>query len=146
MNKHFPPGHMIIPYKLKVLPTITYAKMKKSDRDYLRYMCSMLWGHIKANKDLNPEQYGLYNWFVNSDQKKLPKPSKKSNLNRKYNTWSTFIQGVEHNFLYDQTEDYSLKQLEHIVEAVNMAVEYFTTTWQDFEPQYQACYVKLLKI
>lgn len=145
MNKHFPAGETIIGYKQKKLPTITYAKMNADDRDYLRYMYSMFWGHILEHCNTDKDQRELYDWFFNKPQTHLPKPSKIAKVKTKFNTWGSFLQGVEHNFL-NGTEDFSLKQLEHVVEAVNMSVQYFSTKWVDFEPQTQANYVKLLKI
>lgn len=145
MNKHFPAEDRVIAYKQKRLPTITYAKMNSDDRDYLRYMYSMFYGHIMANCNIDAEQRGLYTWFFDTPQDHLPKPSKIAKVKTKYNTWASFLQGVEHNFL-NGTEDFSLKQLECVVEAVNMSVNYFNDKWADFEPHVQANRVKLLKI
>jgi hypothetical protein len=145
MNKFFPAEETVIAYKQKKLPTITYAKMNDLDKDYLRYMYSMFYGHILDQKDTDAEQRGLYTWFFNTPQDHLPRPSKRAKVKTQYNTWASFLQGVEHNFL-DGTDDFSLKQLEYVVEAVNMSVKYFNDRWPDFEPNTSANYVKLLKI
>jgi hypothetical protein len=145
MNKFFPAEETVIAYKQKKLPTITYAKMNDLDKDYLRYMYSMFYGHILDQKDTDAEQRGLYTWFFDTPQDHLPRPSKRAKVKTQYNTWASFLQGVEHNFL-DGTDDFSLKQLEYVVEAVNMSVKYFNDRWPDFEPNTSANYVKLLKI
>ena len=144
MNKFFPAEERVIAYSQKRLPTITYAKMHRDDRDYLRYMYSMFYGHLIAHCNTNADQKGLYQWFFNTPQDHLPKPSKRAKLKTQYNTWATFLQGVEHNFI-DGTDDFSLKQLEQVVEAVNMSVKYFNDRWPDFEPNTSANYVKFLK-
>jgi len=84
-------------------------------------------------------------WFFDTPQDHLPRPSKKAKLKTQYNTWASFLQGVDSNF-DEGTDDFSLKQLEYVVEAVNMAVKYFSNKWIDFEPQVQANRVRLLKI
>jgi hypothetical protein len=104
----------------------------------------MFYGHIIAHSDINADQKGLYQWFFNTPQDHLPKPSKRAKLKTQYNTWATFLQGVEHNFI-DGTDDFSLKQLEQVVEAVNMSVNYFNDLWPDFEPNTAANRVTLLK-
>lgn len=145
MNKFFPVEETVIAYKQKRLPTVTYAKMNSLDKDYLRYMYSMFYGHILDQRDFDAEQRGLYTWFFDTPQDHLPKPSKKAKVKTQYNTWASFLHGVEHNFL-EGTDDFSLKQLEHVVEAVNMSVNYFSERWVDFEPLVQANKVRLLKI
>lgn len=145
MNKYFEPETVRIFYKTRQMtPTVTYAKMSNSDRDYLRGMCITLLEHIEQHKDSTQNQRMLYNWFFSNVQKKLPKPSKTSGIG-KFNTWATFIQGMEHNFENTGTEDYSMKQLEHVEEVVNMAVDYFTVAHPDYEPTLQAPYVELIK-
>lgn len=145
MNKYFNAGSTNIYYKTRKYGTVTYAKMDPDDQAYLRYMYSMLYGHVKEYKTSTQTQRLLYNHFFNNVQKSLPKPSKNSGIG-KYNTWATFLEGLEHNFNCTDTKDFSTKQIEHVEDIVNQAVDYFTIAHPDFEPTVQAPNVKLIRI
>ena len=145
MNKYIEPDPIEIVYTLgHKHKNVQYVKIQPNDLDYMRYMYSMLWGHIEAYKNYDNDQRHLHLWFFGVEQPHLPKPTKLKH--RQYNTWGTFLQGIEHNFLYNNTRDLTTKSLEGLEEAVNMSVQYFTSKWQDFEPNQEAPQIKLVSM
>lgn len=148
MNKFFDNTDIVreIPYSMgKKLKTTQYVNMSKADRDYLRYMYSMLWGHVYDNRVTGTAiASAMYDQMFVVEQTELPRPTKVKN--RRLNTWGTFLQGVEHNFLYENTQDFTVKQLPHIVKIVNIAVEYFSVAYPDFEANTEVHKVKAVRI
>ena len=121
---------------------VQYITMPDRDLAYMRYMYSMLWGHILEYRDASPFANEMYLQFFVKPDKDLPRPSR---LKSKYNTWATFLQGIEHNFLYEGTKNLTAKQLPHVVKAVNLAVEYFTQAYPDFDANMNAYAVRMRK-
>lgn len=142
MNKFIEAEDYVMFYQNgKLYNKVQYVKFTRRDQEYLRYMYSMLYGHIKEYKNLNPEQRGLYNWFFTEDQKHLPRPTRIKG--KVYNTWATFLEGLEDNFATG-TDNFTTKHLEGVQEAVNFAVEYFTNVHSSFEPMEQAPTVNIV--
>ena len=124
------------------LKTSRYINISRSHRDYLRYVYSLLWGHVKTYRD--DSEFGrhmYYKMFVEYPED-LPKPTKGK---QRKNTWGTFLQGIEHNFLYAGTQDFTVKQLEHVIHIVNIAVEYFRVGYPDFDHPVELNPVQLVK-
>ena len=119
-----------------------YVDIKPEDLAYIRYMYSMLWGHILEYRDTSTFAEEMYIQFFVKPDPDLPRPAR---LKAKYNTWATFLQGIEHNFVYNNTKNLTEKQLPHVIKAVNLAVEYFTVAYRDFDPNMQAYPVRIKK-
>ena len=119
-----------------------YVDIKQDDLLYIRYMYSMLWGHILEYKDTSPFAQEMYIQFFVKPDPDLPRPSR---LKSKYNTWATFLQGIEHNFVYEGTKNLTDKQLPHVIKAVNLAFEYFTEAYPEFDPNMNAYPVRIRK-
>jgi len=104
-------------------------------------MYSMLYGHIKEYKNTSPSQAGLYKWFFEEPQTQLPRPTRISG--KIYNTWATFLEGLEDNF-ESGTSNYTTKHLKGVEEAVNYAVEYFTNVHADFQANDEAPKINII--
>jgi len=134
MNKHFPPTEPLKIYyrKGKKHNTAQYITLDASHQEYLRWCYSMFYGHVKAFKDENPFQSEFYKQFFFCDQKDLPRPTR--GKKGAYNTYASFLEGLEDNFELTGTRDFTEKQLPHVVEICNMAYNYFTGKHEDFLP------------
>ena len=136
MNKFIEAEDYIMYYKKgKLYKKVQYVKFTRRDQEYLRFMYSMLYGHIVEYKNANSDQAALYDWFFTEPQTHLPRPTRISG--KLYNTWATFLEGLEDNF-ESGTTNFTTKHLKGVEEAVNYAVEYFTNVHADFEPNEQA--------
>ncbi len=118
------PTECVVEYYLgHSTPTTQYIKIKfRRDELLLREVCRAFIDHVRINKDNNADQSYIYNEVYRKDNK-LPKPDfKRTGL--KYNTYASFINGIEDNFA-ENTRNYTLKQWPHVIDIANIAVEYF---------------------
>jgi hypothetical protein len=92
----------------------------------------MFYGHVKAFKDDSDQQNLFYKQFFFCDQPDLPRPTRGKKGG--YNTYASFLKGLEDNFELTGTRDFTVKQLPHVVQICNMAYNYFTDMYPDFEP------------
>lgn len=125
----------------KLYKKVQYVKFSKQDQEYLRYMYSMLYGHIKQYRNASADQTALYNWFFTENQTHLPRPTRISG--KIYNTWATFLEGLEDNFA-SGTTNFTTKHLKGVEEIVNYAVDYFTIAHPDFEPNNEAPKINMI--
>jgi hypothetical protein len=110
--------------------TTQYVKISRSDELFLREICKTFLEHVKINKDNNAIQKQLYSETFIQSQKDLPKPDfKRTGI--KYNTYASFINGMEENF-GDSTRNYTLKQWPHVIDIANIAVNYFNVIHPQF--------------
>jgi hypothetical protein len=129
-----------IPYMPGVHHNTQYVSINLREMLYIRRMYGLFWGHVMTERDSGFEGRGYYTEVFEVPRRHLPKPSK---LKQRYNTWGTFLQGLEWNF-QDGTRHFTEKQLPHIAEAVNMAVVYFTDIYPDFLPEEQAYQIEFV--
>ena len=129
-----------IPYMPGVHHNTQYVSINIRDMLYIRRMYSLFWGHVMTEAECGFEGRGFYTEVFEVPRKHLPKPSK---LNQRYNTWGSFLQGLEWNF-EDGTRHFTEKQLAGIEEAVNMAVVYFSDMYPDFLPEESAHQIKFV--
>ena len=74
MNKFIEAEDYIMYYKKgKLYKKVQYVKFTRADQEYLRYMYSMLYGHIVEYKNANSDQAALYDWFFTEPQTHLPR-------------------------------------------------------------------------
>jgi hypothetical protein len=134
MNKHFPPTEPLKIYyrKGKKHNTAQYITLDASHQEYLRWCYSMFYGHVKEFKNASDTQTEFYKQFFFCDQPDLPRPTR--GKKGAYNTYATFLEGLEDNFVKTGTRDFTVKQLPHVVQICNMAYNYFTDMYPDFEP------------
>jgi len=125
----------------KLYKKVQYVKFSRADQEYLRYMYSMLYGHIVEYRYTSTDQSALFDWFFTENQTHLPRPTKLSG--RIYNTWGTFLEGLEDNF-ESGTTNFTTKHLKGVEEIVNYAVDYFTIAHSDFEPNEEAPRIKMI--
>ena len=133
MNKFFSPDENKKVYyrKGKKHNTAQYITLDAGHQAYLRWCYSMFYGHVKAFKDDTPFQMEFYKQFFYCDQKDLPRPTR---TKKGYNTYASFLEGLEDNFELTGTRDFTAKQLPHVVDICNMAYNYFTGKHEDFLP------------
>lgn len=134
MNKYFPPQEPLNVYyrKGKKHNTAQYITLDAGHQDYLRWCYSMFYGHVKASKADSPFNMEFYKQFFFCEQKGLPRPTRAKKGS--YNTYASFLEGLEDNFELTGTRDFTEKQLPHVVDICNMAYNYFTGKHEDFEP------------
>ena len=103
--------------------TTQYITIKwRRDELLIRELCRAFIDHVRINKDNNADQSYIYKEVYEKDNN-LPTPDfKRTGL--KFNTYATFINGIEDNFA-ENTRHYSLKQWPHVIDIANIAVEYF---------------------
>ena len=104
--------------------TTQYITIKwRRDELLLREISRAFLDHARINKDNNADQRYIYDEVYNKPNKDLPKPDfKRTGI--KYNTYASFVNGIEDNFA-DTTRHYTIKQWPHVIDIANIAVEYF---------------------
>ena len=134
MNKYFKQEQPLKIYyrKGKKHNTAQYITLDSGHQEYLRWCYSMFYGHVKAFQDDSPFQAEFYKQFFYCDQKDLPRPTR--GKKGAYNTYASFLEGLEDNFELTGTRDFTEKQLPHVVQICNMAYNYFTGKFEDFLP------------
>jgi hypothetical protein len=145
MNKFFPPQEPLKIYyrKGKQHNTAQYITLDSGNQQYLRWCYSMFYGHVKAFKDQSPFQTAFYQEFFFKEQKSLPRPTR---TKKGYNTYASFLEGLEDNFELTGTKHFTAKQLPHVYEVCNMAYNYFTGRHEDFEPNASIYQVKMIPL
>lgn len=137
------PGYREVLYQFGHMHNTQYITLDPGEQAHIREMLELFLGHIYYRAGASDFDDTAYDMVFNQPVKDLPKPDFKR-TGKRYNTWDSFLTGVEQNFK-NGTRDFSAKQLPHIAEAYNMAVIYFTQHYPEFEPSMQVRPIKFVR-
>lgn len=123
-----------------VVHNTQYVSINPKQFRYIRDIYRLFLDHVKQNQYQDAQGRGMYELIYNTPQTHLPKPSR---LKQRYNTWASFLLGLEKNFATG-TRHFTERQLPGIQEAVNMAVVYFTDLYPDVESEHSAYQIEFV--